>query len=110
MKRLLVGALALVISLFFLAGNLAVQAQITVNQTSEEHAGADEKEEPALRSSNSQRNRVRSAKARRFIGHKFNFSVLAFHHHEASLLKVFTAPPDSPPANTRRQLLQVFRI
>ena len=47
MKRWLVGAVSLVISLFGLVGHLTVQAQVNVNQTSEEFAGADEKEEAA---------------------------------------------------------------
>ena len=110
MKRWLVGAFSLVLSLFGLVGNLAVQAQVNVNQTTEEFAGTNEKEEPALRISNSKRSRVRGAKMHRFIGDKSNLDTLPFHHHDASLLKTFKPPPHSPPANTRRQLLQVFRI
>ena len=48
MKRWLVGSLVLVISFFGLVGNLAVRAQVNVNQTSEEYAGAAEKDEAAL--------------------------------------------------------------
>ena len=110
MKRWLVGALSLVISLFGLVGHLTVQAQVNANQTSEEFAGAEEKEELALRSSNSKRSRVRSAKVRRFARDKFKLAALPFHHRKVSLTKVFTSPPDSSAANTRRQLLQVFRI
>ena len=62
MKRWLVGALSLVISLFGLVGHLTVQAQVNANQTSEEFAGADEKEESALRSSNSKRSRAAAPK------------------------------------------------
>ena len=110
MKRWLVGAVSLVISLFGLVGNLAVQAQVNVNQTSEEFACADEKEEAGLRSSNSKRSRGRGAKVRHFARDKFNLAALPFHHRKVSLTKVFTSPPDSSPANTRRPLLQVFRI
>lgn len=108
MKRWLVGALSLVISLFGLVGHLAMQAQVNVNQTSEEFAGADEKEEAGLRSLNSKRGR--GAKVRHFARDKFNLVALPFHHRKVSSIKVFTSPPDSSPANVRRPFLQVFRI
>ena len=110
MKRWFVGAFSLGLSLFGLVGNLAAQAQVNVNQMTEEFAGANEKEQPALRISNSKRSRVRGAKMHRFIGRKFNFSPLPVHHHEASLLRVFTPPPLSSTANLPRQVLPVFRI
>jgi len=108
MKRWLVGALSLVISLFGLVGHLTVQAQVNANQTSEEFAGADEKEEAGLRSLNSRRGR--GAKVRHFARDQFNLAALPFHHRKVSLTKVFTPPPDSSPANIRRPFLQVFRI
>ncbi len=110
MKRWLVGALSLLMSLFGLVGHLAMQAQVNVHQTLEEFGGGEEKEEPELRSLNSKRSRGRGAKVRRFARNKFNLAALPFHHRKVSLTKVFTSPPDSSPTNIRRQLLQVFRI
>ena len=105
MKRWLVGSLVLVISFVGLAGNLAVQAQVNVNQTSEEYAGAAEKDELALRVSNSKRNRPRGAKKQRFIEH--NFGALPFQHDKVSAA---LAPSLYLSPAPLRQSLQVIRI
>jgi hypothetical protein len=107
MKRWLVGALSLVISLFGLAGSLAVQAHVNAGQTSEEYAGADGQEDLALKSSTSRRNRARRDKLKYPIGSDLNFIARPSSRNQPFPSRL-TPSTHRSPAHLR-QFLQIYQ-
>lgn len=109
MKRWLVGALSLVLSLCGLVGNLAVQVQVNASPASEEYAAADQVEEQALRSSTSKRTRHRNSREIRFTRYSTHVKTLWSDHRVVfSSIGLASLAHESP--GVARPLLRVFRI